>query len=165
MFLLGTHQPGWLARTAVPLFVSARRLRVSKTLPRAVAPWALDSGGFTELQQYGRWTVTPADYVARVRRYRDEIGNLTCAAPQTSDVPNGSSRPSCAETSSRPGDPCGHGWPHPDGHDWPTTSPGAPGDVTLSTSGSVAAGSRSGTRAANATRHDRTPAMIDVVRH
>jgi hypothetical protein len=31
---------------------------------------------------YGRWTVTPRDYVTRVRRYRNEIGNLVWAAPQ-----------------------------------------------------------------------------------
>jgi hypothetical protein len=81
-FLLGTHQPGWLAKAGVPLFVSARRLAPYRRLPAAVAPWALDSGGFTELQRYGRWTVTPAEYVARVRRYRDEIGRLRWAAPQ-----------------------------------------------------------------------------------
>jgi hypothetical protein len=87
LFLLGTHQPGWLAKPeirdgAAPLFVSDRRLRVYKTLPRAAAPWAVDSGGFTELQKYGRWTVTPAEYVARLRRYRDEIGHLMWAAQQ-----------------------------------------------------------------------------------
>ncbi len=87
LFLLGTHQPGWLARPTialgqVPLFVSDRRLRVYKTLPRAATPWACDSGGFTELQKYGRWTVAPPEYVARLRRYRDEIGNLMWAAPQ-----------------------------------------------------------------------------------
>jgi hypothetical protein len=81
-FYLGTHQTGWLARAKVPLFVCDRRLRERTTLPRAAAPWALDSGGFTELQMYGRWTVTPAEYIARVRRYRDEIGKLTWAAPQ-----------------------------------------------------------------------------------
>ena len=61
-FLLGTHQPGWLTRAGVPLMVSDRRLRAYKRLPESSAPWALDSGGFTELQQYGRWTVTAADY-------------------------------------------------------------------------------------------------------
>ncbi|GAA3621345.1 hypothetical protein GCM10022267_04410 [Lentzea roselyniae] len=81
-FLLGTHQPGWLGKAGVPLFVADPRLRVYKTLPRAAAPWALDSGGFTELQYFGRWTITPAEYVARVRRYRDEIGHLDWAAPQ-----------------------------------------------------------------------------------
>jgi hypothetical protein len=82
LFLLGTHQPGWLGKAGVPLFVSDTRPRVYRTLPRAAAPWALDSGGFTELQRHGRWTITPPEYVARVRRYRDEIGALMWAAPQ-----------------------------------------------------------------------------------
>lgn len=81
-FLLGTHQPGWLRTARVPLFVSDRRLRVYKTLPQAAAPWAVDSGGFTELQKFGTWTVDPAQYVARLRRYRDECGKLLWAAPQ-----------------------------------------------------------------------------------
>jgi hypothetical protein len=81
-FLLGTHQPGWLARIGVPLFVSDTRLRVYKRLPAAVTSWALDSGGFTELQKHGAWTVGPGEYVARVRRYRDEIGHLSWVAPQ-----------------------------------------------------------------------------------
>src|SRR5690349_1560064 len=80
--LLGTHQPGWLAKAGVPLFVSDVRLRVYKTLPRAAAPWAVDSGGFSEIQKYGQWTVTPAEYVARLRRYRDEVGHLMWCAPQ-----------------------------------------------------------------------------------
>jgi hypothetical protein len=81
-FFLGTHQPGWLATAGVALFVSDRRLRGYKTLPRAAVPWALDSGGFTELQKYGRWTATPAEYAARVRRYRDESGGMCWTAPQ-----------------------------------------------------------------------------------
>ncbi|CUU57827.1 hypothetical protein Ga0074812_11529 [Parafrankia irregularis] len=82
VFLLGTHQPGWLATAGVPLFVCDRRLRVYKRLPVAAAPFGVDSGGFTELQRYGEWTVSPAEYVARLRRYRDEIGHLLWAAPQ-----------------------------------------------------------------------------------
>jgi hypothetical protein len=81
LFLLGTHQPGWLARAGVPLFVCDRRLRVYKTLPVAVAPWGMDGGGFTELQLFGEWTVSPAEYAARVRRYRDDVGRLLWAAP------------------------------------------------------------------------------------
>lgn len=81
-FYLGTHIPSWLERVDVPLFVSHRRLVGRRTLPRARAPWALDSGGFTELQMYGEWRTTPAEYVAAVRRYRDEIGLLEWAAPQ-----------------------------------------------------------------------------------
>jgi hypothetical protein len=81
-FLLGTHQPGWLNHAGVPLFVSDVRLRVYKRLPLAAAPWACDSGGFSELKQYGTWTVPPREYVARLRRYRDEIGRLMWAAAQ-----------------------------------------------------------------------------------
>ncbi|MEV4317107.1 hypothetical protein [Actinocrispum sp. NPDC049592] len=66
----------------MPLFVSDRRLRQYKTLPVATAPWAEDSGGFTELQTFGEWTVSPRQYAARVRRYHDEIGNMHWAAPQ-----------------------------------------------------------------------------------
>ena len=62
--------------------VCDRRLRVYRRLPRAAAPWALDSGGFTELQQFGRWITGPAEYADRVRRYRDVIGGLMWAAPQ-----------------------------------------------------------------------------------
>ncbi|MET9260453.1 hypothetical protein [Amycolatopsis sp. NPDC004079] len=83
-FYLGTHRPAWIARTIVPLFVSDRTLRGYKTLPRAIGTWALDSGGFTQLSQYGTWSSGPAprEYAARVRRYRDEIGGLQLAAPQ-----------------------------------------------------------------------------------
>lgn len=81
-FYTGTHQAHWLATAGVPLFVSDGRLRDYKTLPVAAAEWALDSRGFSELQQHGRWTVSPSDYVARVRRYQDEIGLLRWAAPQ-----------------------------------------------------------------------------------
>jgi hypothetical protein len=59
-FWLGTHMPHWLREVDVPLFISRNRLTRYKTLPRAIGPWALDSGGFTELQRYGRWTVSPA---------------------------------------------------------------------------------------------------------
>jgi hypothetical protein len=81
-FWLGTHETGWLARAGVPLFVSHRRLRRRRTLPRAVAPWALDSGGFTELDTAGRWTVTEAEYVDAVSRYAAEVGKMEWAAPQ-----------------------------------------------------------------------------------
>lgn len=43
--------------------------------------WALDSGGYTELNLHGRWETTEAEYVAAVTRYAEEIGNLAWAAP------------------------------------------------------------------------------------
>lgn len=85
-FYLGTHMPNWLAHEDLPrdvaLFVSHRRLAGRTTLPRARGHWALDSGGFTELQMYGEWRTAPKEYVAAVRRYDDEIDNLGWAAPQ-----------------------------------------------------------------------------------
>jgi len=80
-FFLGTHQPGWLATANVPLFVSYRRLATRRTLPRAAAPWALDSDGFTELSLHGTWRTPATTYLAAVRRFRDEIGHLAWAAP------------------------------------------------------------------------------------
>lgn len=83
-FWLGTHMPNWLGQVDVPLFVAHPRIvqRCRAHLPRASAPWALDSGGFTQLSNPPhRWTFTPSEYVAAVRRYRDEIGLLQWAAP------------------------------------------------------------------------------------
>lgn len=81
-FYLGAPKACWLARTDVPLFVSRNVLRGMRKLPRALGPWALDSGGFTELQRHGQWTISAIDYAAEVRRFRDEIGNMAWAAPQ-----------------------------------------------------------------------------------
>ena len=81
-FYLGAPKACWLARTDVPLFVSRNVLKNMRKLPRALGPWALDSGGFTELQMHGRWTIDAVAYAAEVRRFRDEIGNMQWAAPQ-----------------------------------------------------------------------------------
>ena len=83
-FFLGTHQPGWLTDAGVPLFVSDRRLRSYRRLPVAAGPWALDSGGFSELLLHGTWDhgPTPVEYAERVRRYQAEVGSLVWAAPQ-----------------------------------------------------------------------------------
>lgn len=85
-FYLGTHEPSWLGREDMPkdacLFVSHRRLAGRRTLPKGCVHWALDSGGFSELQLFGEWRTTPQQYVAAVRRYDEEIGGLGWAAPQ-----------------------------------------------------------------------------------
>jgi len=81
-FYLGTHQPAWLGRLDVPLFVSHRTLRARRRLPRARARWALDSGGFTELTLYGGWQTTHSEYAEAVARYSSEIGRLAWASPQ-----------------------------------------------------------------------------------
>lgn len=81
-FYLGTHLDSWLQNTDIPLMVSNRRLSQRKSLPRAICNWVLDSGGFSELSLFNTWQTTPRQYVQRVRRYKEEIGNLQWAATQ-----------------------------------------------------------------------------------
>jgi hypothetical protein len=81
-FWLGTHKAGWLALAGVPLFLSRRVLERVRRLPRAAAPWALDSGGFSELDIHGQWALPAAAYVALVRRFAQEVGSMAWAAPQ-----------------------------------------------------------------------------------
>ena len=82
MFYLGIHRAHWLERTDVPLFLSYRQLCKRRSFPRARGPWILDSAGFSELSQYGRWTVEPERYINDVRLYHQEIGRLQFAAIQ-----------------------------------------------------------------------------------
>jgi hypothetical protein len=78
-FFLGTHEVGWLERGVGPLFVSHRRLKLRARLPRAAAPWALDSGGYTELRLHGAWQTSVDEYLEATRRYTHEIGGLQFA--------------------------------------------------------------------------------------
>jgi len=80
-FYLGVHRPGWLAEAPCRLFVARQAFGAMARLPRARGPWALDSGGFTELNKHGLWTRTPREYCDDVRRLRDEVGQLEWAAP------------------------------------------------------------------------------------
>lgn len=99
-FYLGTHHAADLAVCPDPLFLSRRALVLSpakrgssaadwplmdrqrRVLPRALAPWAIDSAGFTELHQFGCHHVPARQYAAEVCRYAREIGNLQFAAVQ-----------------------------------------------------------------------------------
>jgi hypothetical protein len=81
-FYLGTPQPGWLARVDVPLLVSHRTLRTRRAVPRALAPWALASGGFTDLTLHGGWQTSPREYAEAVTRYAEHVGRLVWASPQ-----------------------------------------------------------------------------------
>lgn len=83
LFYLGAHQPHWLwdPKADFPLFVSRRQLSRYRQPLVSTHPWALDSGGFTELQKHGRWTITAAQYVREVRRYRHVVARMQWAAP------------------------------------------------------------------------------------
>lgn len=65
------------------MFVSRNTLRGRAKLPPCAGAFALDSGGFTELQRFGRWSLTESEYVAFVRAVALEYGGRFCwAAPQ-----------------------------------------------------------------------------------
>jgi hypothetical protein len=82
-FFLGTHEPAWLERLDVPLFLSRTRLARRKSLPCARAPWAMDSGGFTQLDTPPhRWTMSADEYADEVNYFAAEVGRLEWAAPQ-----------------------------------------------------------------------------------
>lgn len=79
-FWLGTHKAHWLEQEP-DLFISRRTLFTRKNQPTAIGPWALDSGGFTELHLYGEWRTSEREYVSDVRWFEREIGNLSWVAP------------------------------------------------------------------------------------
>jgi hypothetical protein len=83
-FYLGTDDVYWLWADPPPqpLFISRRRLDRYRNYKPAQTPWALDSGGFTELNMYGEWRLPPHRYVAKIQRYINEVGKLEWAAPQ-----------------------------------------------------------------------------------
>ena len=80
-FFLGTHMVGWMTQTNVPLFISRRRLMRRKSpWPKSTCEWALDSGGFTELRMFGKWSISEEEYVDEVRKYASDIGGMRWAA-------------------------------------------------------------------------------------
>lgn len=81
-FYLGTHRASWLPRTDVPLFVSAVQLRRRATFPKARGRWALDSGGFSELDLHGRWTIDARQYAEETQLWAREVGMPDFAAIQ-----------------------------------------------------------------------------------
>jgi hypothetical protein len=85
-FYLGTHHPIWLSderMVGMPLFVSRTRLETRTKMPRLVTDFALDSGGFTELQRHGRWKLSVDDYAGFVKWLRGLCGSrLRWVAPQ-----------------------------------------------------------------------------------
>jgi hypothetical protein len=85
VFYLGTGEANWLETgpPGIPLCVSRNRLAQRRVLPRRRAGrWILDSGAFTMLQRYGRFTVSAEDYVAEVLRFCREIGRPDWVSPQ-----------------------------------------------------------------------------------
>lgn len=82
-FYLGTQDAHWLNDVPVRMLISRPTLLRYKTWRwEAKAPWALDSGGFTEVTDKGGWTISAREYVEFVTRAAETIGRLEWAAPQ-----------------------------------------------------------------------------------
>lgn len=64
----------------IPLFVSRRQMP-KKYPKRAVCNWAMDSGGFTELQS-GRWSIDAKQYAKQVEFYAEKVGRIQWVCQQ-----------------------------------------------------------------------------------
>ncbi|MFJ8000746.1 hypothetical protein ACIQ7D_27050 [Streptomyces sp. NPDC096310] len=82
LFYLTTHKRHWVRLTDVPLFLKSEHFAVARTLPVAIGRYAVDSGGFSELQEHGRWTRTPRQYIDDLYRIWEGVGPFDWAAPQ-----------------------------------------------------------------------------------
>lgn len=81
-FYTTTPKKHWLRLTDVPLFLKSEHLRTAVKPLRAIGRYAVDSGGFSELQRHGRWTRTPRQYVDDLRRIWEHVGPYDWAAGQ-----------------------------------------------------------------------------------
>lgn len=85
LFLLGTHRPWWLARSPVPLCVSAHTLSAyrhgGEGLPAAGCLYAIDSGAYTEIRDHGTWRWSEDEYGGLVYRLMDDCGMPWFVAP------------------------------------------------------------------------------------
>ena len=78
-FYLGTHVLNHLEKTDVPLFISRRVFEKRKSSLAALGNWALDSGGFSELNLNGKWSINSQEYVTRVNKINNTPGLLWAA--------------------------------------------------------------------------------------
>jgi len=68
-FKLGTHVLSHIDKTDVPLFISFRQLRKRKRKKfDQKGTICVDSGGFSELSLYGRWTIDEKTYIDELKR-------------------------------------------------------------------------------------------------
>ncbi|MCX4574542.1 hypothetical protein OHB41_15345 [Streptomyces sp. NBC_01571] len=81
-FYLTTHKRHWLRLTDVPLFLKSEHFDRARKWDVAQGPYAIDSGGFSELKGRGIWTRSPRQYVTDLRRIWEHVGPYDWAAPQ-----------------------------------------------------------------------------------
>ncbi|WP_448329986.1 deazapurine DNA modification protein DpdA family protein [Streptomyces sp. DSM 41534] len=81
-FYLTTHKRHWVRLTDKPLFLKSEHFVTAVKLDPAQGPYAVDSGGFSELQRHGCWTRSARQYVGDLRRIWECVGPFDWAAPQ-----------------------------------------------------------------------------------
>lgn len=83
-FWIGSPEASWPSRFKNKWCVSARTLRSVKRPKRSLdgSEVVIDSGGFTELNLYGKWTISPKQYAAEVKHWIGSVGNIRWAAAQ-----------------------------------------------------------------------------------
>lgn len=82
-FYLGTHILSHIGKADVPFFVSYRQLvkRKKKRFEHDVKV-CVDSGGFSELSLFGKWTIQPEEYLQNLERLKGLGLKIEWAAPQ-----------------------------------------------------------------------------------
>jgi len=82
-FKLGTHVLNHIEKTDVPLFISFRQLRKRKKKKfNQRGSICVDSGGFSELSLFGKWTIKPKEYIHELKRLEDLNLNFQWVAQQ-----------------------------------------------------------------------------------
>lgn len=82
-FKLGTHILPHIEKTDVPLFISFRQLRKRKKKRfNQKGSICVDSGGFSEISLFGKWTVSPKAYIEELKRLENLNLNFEWIAQQ-----------------------------------------------------------------------------------
>lgn len=80
MFFVGLHQPAD-AQHFDRAFISINRVR-GRQKPVPAAEWILDSGAFREIEKFGKYRHSPAEYAAEVNRLATINPGLSAAVSQ-----------------------------------------------------------------------------------
>jgi len=81
-FFVGIQEPTWIGRAPFPTMISITRAHRRWGRRPALAPWALDSGGFTALHRHGGHQMPPEEYIETAYKLGDRHAGLSWMSPQ-----------------------------------------------------------------------------------
>lgn len=67
-FYLGTHMMSHIDKTDKPLFISFNQIKNRKKPFKNPPSICLDSGAFSQLSKFGKWNISPSEYITEVER-------------------------------------------------------------------------------------------------